>query len=713
MEHPLDLAIIIPELVKYGGAERVVIECLARWQHHHRITLYATSINDRVVREFCPETRFKFVQLSPYFQGDHAFFLNGTLLPKLWQQEIGTHDIYHTHLWPCHLIDRHPMVWYPHEPPRMLEDLRLSQLPNDSITSDVWKVHVYPKFTYDDVPSRVYEATMNSLAMFDKLGNPDRIVANSHYVAQYLSQVYGRIVADIVYPGVVCANSIVELSPNVQFLTVGQLWPHKRVKMIIEALAMIPDARLVIVGDGPERQKLERMAVSLGISDRVCFKHGLSEAELKAEYNACRAVVFAAAREPFGIVPLEALAHGRPLIAVNEGGYTEVVDPQCALLVSPRPQELADRMNLLARDIDLARAMGEAGWRKAQQYSWNNSAHQLIKIIESTFNTYPQEYQQGDDETAALCPLLGVQYYCWYGDGSGNLHWNDNLEFGAVDDMPEIGFYSSLDGDALKYHFELMERHGIDFLVANLHIDANGVNEHELAGLIRMFHVAELTRSQIRIAIQLCFYDPSHDGLERAIATIRDLSNSPNYFRFKSQPVMFLFWTSVWDGQRTEIDNLKAATDGFVRIACSLRLPSDTESLYLTFGLFDSWALFSPLEVASPENWQSVWAQAYRRSDCSNKGIRTVTVSPGYDDRHLTDIRRSNNRFRCVDRNQGKTLNSMTEFVLRQSLMPQLVLVSTFNEYHENSHIEPTKRYGSQYMEAIKDFGQALRTRWM
>ncbi|HEY9830981.1 MAG TPA: hypothetical protein V6D26_10395, partial [Stenomitos sp.] len=77
MEHPLDLAIIIPELVKYGGAERVVIECLARWQHHHRITLYATSINDRVVREFCPETRFKFVQLSPYFQGDHAFFLNG------------------------------------------------------------------------------------------------------------------------------------------------------------------------------------------------------------------------------------------------------------------------------------------------------------------------------------------------------------------------------------------------------------------------------------------------------------------------------------------------------------------------------------------------------------------------------------------------------------------------------------------------------------
>ncbi|MDQ2099328.1 MAG: hypothetical protein QQW96_16990 [Tychonema bourrellyi B0820] len=79
------------------------------------------------------------MQLSPYFQGEYAFFLNGTLLPKLWQQEIGTHDLYHTHLWPCHLIDRHPMVWYPHEPPRMLEDLRLSQFP-EANPSDVWKV---------------------------------------------------------------------------------------------------------------------------------------------------------------------------------------------------------------------------------------------------------------------------------------------------------------------------------------------------------------------------------------------------------------------------------------------------------------------------------------------------------------------------------------------------------------------------------------------
>jgi glycosyltransferase involved in cell wall biosynthesis len=710
----LDLAIIIPEVVKYGGAERFVLECLACWQHHHDLTLYATSINDEIIRDICSEPRFKFVQLSPYFKGEFGFFLNGTLLPKLWQQEIGTHDIYHAHLWPCHLIDRHPMVWYPHEPPRMLKDLRLSQFPNDSITSDVWNVHVYPKFTYDDVPCRVYEAIFNSLGLFDKLGKPDRIVANSNYIAQYLSQVYGRVVEDVVYPGVTqVTEKIVEFSPQVQFLTVSQLWPHKRVKMILEAFALVPDAKLVVVGTGPEQEKLERMALSLGISDRVCFKQGLSDAELRAEYEACRAVVFAATREPFGIVALEALAHGRPLIAVNEGGYTEVVDPQCAMLVSPRPHELADRMNLLAQDIDLARSMGEAGWRKAQHYSWNHSANQLMQIIESTFATYTQEHKQGEVGTMPNRPLIGIQYYCWYGDGFGNLHWNDNLEFGAVNDMPEIGFYSSLDGDALKYHFELMEHYGIDFLIANLHIDSNGVNEYELAGLIRIFHMAEMIESPIQIALQFCIYDPEPKALERAIATLEDLSRSSHYFRFQSQPVIFLFWTGVWDEHRLEIEQLKAKMDGFLRIACSLRLPSESESLHLTFGLFDSWTLFSPLEVASSQNWQNVWAEAYRRSDCGNRGIRTVTISPGYDDRHLTDRRRENNPFRHIDRKDGKTLNVMTEFVLGQSVMPQLVLVSTFNEFHENSHIEPTKQYGTYYMEAIKYFGEALRSKWM
>src|SRR5947208_838838 len=116
----LSLGVIIPELSKYGGAERYLIECVSRWQDLHDITIYASIINSDLLAEHGIGKKVKLCPLSPYFEGQHSILLNTALLPKVWEQEIGKHDIYHTHLWPTHLIDLHPMVWYQHEPLRLL-----------------------------------------------------------------------------------------------------------------------------------------------------------------------------------------------------------------------------------------------------------------------------------------------------------------------------------------------------------------------------------------------------------------------------------------------------------------------------------------------------------------------------------------------------------------------------------------------------------------
>ncbi|NIX00441.1 MAG: hypothetical protein GWN13_19765, partial [Phycisphaerae bacterium] len=61
---------------------------------------------------------------------------------KIWEHEIDVHDIYHTHLWPTHLIDLHPSVWYPHEPLRILNDLKFNQtLDNEEGTTNR-KLHI-------------------------------------------------------------------------------------------------------------------------------------------------------------------------------------------------------------------------------------------------------------------------------------------------------------------------------------------------------------------------------------------------------------------------------------------------------------------------------------------------------------------------------------------------------------------------------------------
>ena len=89
----IDLAIIIPFLEKYGGAERYLIECVRYWQERHDITIYATRISDRMLGEHGIVTGVKRVELTPYFEGEHSMLLNALLLPKIWREEIGRHDL--------------------------------------------------------------------------------------------------------------------------------------------------------------------------------------------------------------------------------------------------------------------------------------------------------------------------------------------------------------------------------------------------------------------------------------------------------------------------------------------------------------------------------------------------------------------------------------------------------------------------------------------
>ena len=317
------------------------------------------------------------------------------------------------------------MVWFPHEPLRILHDLRYEQPLEDVAVTRQREMHVYPKYNYDRVADVTYEAYLSSMDLVDKLGKPDRVVANSRYSAGYLEGVYGTAVRDVVYPGVNIDDFIFQPSDENIFLTIGQLWPHKRIKLVIEALKLVENAQLYIVGSGPEKQKLARMAEGMGLENRVFFLHGLTNLEVKILFSAGLAVVFMPVKEPFGIVALEAMAAGKPLIAANEGGFIEAVDESCALLVAPEPEEIAERMRFLRDNKEIARQMGEAGRRRVQAYTWDRAAEELLTIIESTHEDWVAKHARPRVDATARTTLFGAQYYCWYGNGIGSTHWND------------------------------------------------------------------------------------------------------------------------------------------------------------------------------------------------------------------------------------------------------------------------------------------------
>ncbi|HEX3901368.1 MAG TPA: glycosyltransferase [Polyangia bacterium] len=189
----------------------------------------------------------------------------------------------------------------------------------------------------------------------------DALVANSLYTRDRIRQIYGRG-AEVIEPPVDASRfaRVPDPSPSPggdsTYLCVSALVPYKRVELAVRAFASPGRRRrLIVVGDGPERPRLERLA-----GPNVELRGRVDDDELLRLYAACRAVVHPAL-DDFGIVPVEALAAGRPVVAFGAGGALDSVrDGESGVLFTePTPEALGaalDRLEQLSFDPPRLRA---------------------------------------------------------------------------------------------------------------------------------------------------------------------------------------------------------------------------------------------------------------------------------------------------------------------------------------------------------------------
>jgi glycosyltransferase involved in cell wall biosynthesis len=176
--------------------------------------------------------------------------------------------------------------------------------------------------------SAVMRPVMARLARWDRdtASRPDRYVAISHYVAGRIARYYNRE-ATVVYPPVDTEFFHPDASrPEAFALIVSALVPYKRIEVAIDACRRA-HRPLKIVGNGPERARLERLAADgAGSTHKVEFLGRLSDEDIRELYRRA-GVVLLPGEEDFGIVPLEAQACGRPVVALGRGGAAETVVP--------------------------------------------------------------------------------------------------------------------------------------------------------------------------------------------------------------------------------------------------------------------------------------------------------------------------------------------------------------------------------------------------
>ena len=169
-------------------------------------------------------------------------------------------------------------------------------------------------------------------------------------------------------------------------LSVARQYPRKNTASLIDAMprvrAQVPGARLRVVGGGPMLRDLRRRAAALGLSEAVSFMGEVPrDADVRQEYFGADVFCLPSLQEGFGIVFLEAMAAGLPIVAARAGAAPEVAaEGEAALLVPPGDTgALADALVRLLRDAGLRARLGEGGRRRVRRYGWTEVARRFLE----------------------------------------------------------------------------------------------------------------------------------------------------------------------------------------------------------------------------------------------------------------------------------------------------------------------------------------------
>ncbi len=178
-----------------------------------------------------------------------------------------------------------------------------------------------------------------------------------------------------------------------RIVAVGRFVPRKGFDTVIEALTTVPSAELVIAG-GPPRAELDtvpeacrllKLAADLGVAERVSLYGSVARAEMPALLRSADVVACTPWYEPFGIVPLEAMACGVPVVASAVGGMLDtVVHDVTGLLIPPKePRACANAITAILRDRRAASGFGKAGRDRARsRYSWERIATDTLRVYD-------------------------------------------------------------------------------------------------------------------------------------------------------------------------------------------------------------------------------------------------------------------------------------------------------------------------------------------
>jgi glycosyltransferase involved in cell wall biosynthesis len=233
---------------------------------------------------------------------------------------------------------------------------------------------LYHEYRNEYVPSRIARAAMAPISNYLRLWDfasaqrVDQFIADSENVRNRVWKAYRRN-SEVIHPPV-DVDSFYWKPPGDYFLIVSELVPYKRIDTAVRVFSLT-GRRLVIAGDGPEYRKLKNLA-----GKSVEFAGRVPDGQLRELYASCRALLLPG-EEDFGMTPVEALASGKPVVALGRGGVLETVpldDPVGGVLYgSPSETQLEDALE------EFEKIEPGVSCRALQQHAQRFSSHEFMR----------------------------------------------------------------------------------------------------------------------------------------------------------------------------------------------------------------------------------------------------------------------------------------------------------------------------------------------
>ena len=362
----MKLVIAQANLTLKGGAERVILKIA----QHYGAIIYTPEYAEESTFE-----GFKDIDIKVIGRGTFGSMLPYGRLTQGLDYGMGfynfkveeDYDVINSHISPSNWIRKHNdrVLWYCHTPLR-----------------EVYDLYSYRMSLRNPMKRPVYAAGARIVRRIDRNVTKDieLIFANSRNTKGRISKYLERDDAKVL-PGGVDYDKYKNKGDEGYFFYPSRISPNKRQDYAIEAFRIFrknkkfSNYRLIILGDISKDKfyyeyylRVMKLAEETG---NVIVAKGVSEAMLIDFYSRSTAVLYTPSNEDYGLVPLEAMASGKPIIAVNEGGPKEtIIDRETGFLANSK-EEMARKMALIAGNADLAERMGRNGIERVKKhYSW-------------------------------------------------------------------------------------------------------------------------------------------------------------------------------------------------------------------------------------------------------------------------------------------------------------------------------------------------------